>query len=101
MSFGDRLREERQRRLLTQEELAEALGVSRRSIARWEQNLAIPRTFALQELSRFFGLSPETFFEGLKAQTSDASPGSHHDTERSEQSFEEELEAQTSTPLPH
>jgi transcriptional regulator with XRE-family HTH domain len=59
MNFGDRLRELRQQRLLSQEELAEAIGVSRRTITRWEQNLALPRSFAQQQLSQFFELSHE------------------------------------------
>jgi tetratricopeptide (TPR) repeat protein/transcriptional regulator with XRE-family HTH domain len=69
MSFGDRLRQERQRRLLSQEELAEALGVSRRTIARWEHNLALPRSFAQQQLSSFFGLNLQEFLKELETQT--------------------------------
>ncbi|GHO50732.1 hypothetical protein KSX_88950 [Ktedonospora formicarum] len=74
MSFGQRLREERQRRRLTQEELAEALGGSRRTITRWEQDLAIPRSFAQQQLSSFFGLSLEEFLKELEIQPSAPSP---------------------------
>ncbi|WP_165423208.1 FxSxx-COOH system tetratricopeptide repeat protein [Ktedonosporobacter rubrisoli] len=66
MSFGSRLRQERQRRHLTQEALAEALGFSSKAIRRWEHDLAIPRSFAQQQLASFFDLPPEEFFEELK-----------------------------------
>jgi tetratricopeptide (TPR) repeat protein len=69
MRFGDRLREERLRRLLSQEELAEVLGVSRRTITRWEHHLALPRSFAQQQLSQLFGLNPQEFLKTLEAQT--------------------------------
>jgi tetratricopeptide (TPR) repeat protein len=69
MSFGDRLRQERQHRLLSQEELAEALGVSRRTIARWEHNLALPRSFAQQQLSSFLGLNLQEFLKEIESQT--------------------------------
>jgi tetratricopeptide (TPR) repeat protein/transcriptional regulator with XRE-family HTH domain len=69
MHFGDRLREERLKRLLSQEELAEALGVSRRTITRWEHNLALPRSFAQQQLSQFFGLSLQEFLMALESHT--------------------------------
>ncbi|GHP00567.1 tetratricopeptide repeat protein [Reticulibacter mediterranei] len=65
MSFGARLREARLRRHLTQEALAEALGLASKTISRWEQDLAIPRSFARQQLARFFDLSPEELFEDL------------------------------------
>lgn len=66
MSFGERLRQERLRRLLTQEELAEALSISPRTISRWEQNLAVPRSFARQQLSQFFALAPEELFQDFE-----------------------------------
>ena len=64
MPFGTRLRRERVRRQLTQEALAEALGVSPRSIARWERGQAIPQASVRVQLSRFFEVSPEELFDG-------------------------------------
>jgi tetratricopeptide (TPR) repeat protein len=63
MHFGERLRQERQRRQLSQEALAGAIGFSPRSLRRWEQGQAIPRGYSRLQLSRFFGLSPEELFE--------------------------------------
>lgn len=62
MSFGERLRQERLRRHLSQEALAEALGISPRSISRWEQNQRFPQGILRLQLCRFFALSPEEFF---------------------------------------
>ncbi|GHO46872.1 FxSxx-COOH system tetratricopeptide repeat protein [Ktedonospora formicarum] len=70
MSFGDRLREERLRRHLSQEALAEALALSARSIRRWEQGQAIPQASVRVQLSRFFGLSLEELFEDQKKSSS-------------------------------
>ncbi|MBO0782547.1 MAG: helix-turn-helix domain-containing protein, partial [Ktedonobacteraceae bacterium] len=69
MPFGNRLREERLRRHLSQEELAEALDLSVRSIRRWEQGRSLPQAFARLQLSRFFGLYPEALFEVQETQT--------------------------------
>jgi len=63
LSFGLRLRQERLRRHLSQEALAEALGISPPSIRRWEQEQAIPQASLRLQLSHFFGLRPEDFFE--------------------------------------
>lgn len=61
--FAARLRQERLRRHLSQETLAEALGVSARTINRWEQGKGIPQPTLRVQLSRYFELSPEAFFE--------------------------------------
>ncbi len=68
MSFGARLRQERLRRHLSQEALAEALGISPRSIRRWEKEEAIPQATVRLQLSRFFGLRPEDLFGHAEVQ---------------------------------
>jgi len=72
MRLGERLRQERLRRHLSQEALAEALGISVKSIGRWEQGRAIPQGYTRLQLSRFFSVSPEELFADLEAQTSPA-----------------------------
>lgn len=62
LHFGQRLRQERLRRNLTQEDLAEALGNSPKSISRWERCLAIPKAAGRLQLCRFFDLSLEALF---------------------------------------
>ena len=37
MTYGERIRRGREAKALTQEELAEALGVSRQAVSKWER----------------------------------------------------------------
>ena len=55
-SPGQGLRWHRLHLGLSQEALAEALGVSARSVRRWEQDLAIPQEIARQRLCTQFGI---------------------------------------------
>lgn len=57
MEFGDRLKELRKARSLTQEELAEAIYVSRTAVSKWESGRGYPSIDSLKELSRFFSVS--------------------------------------------
>lgn len=42
MSFGENLKNVRKQRGVTQEELAEILGVSRQAISKWESGTSVP-----------------------------------------------------------
>ena len=57
MEFNEKLQELRKSRSLTQEELAEALFVSRAAISKWEQGRGYPSIDSLKEISRFFSVS--------------------------------------------
>ena len=57
MEFNEKLQELRKSRSLTQEELAEALFVSRTAISKWEQGRGYPSLVSLKEISRFFSVS--------------------------------------------
>ena len=57
MEFNDKLKELRKSRSLTQEELAEALFVSRTAISKWESGRGYPNLDSLKEISRFFSIS--------------------------------------------
>lgn len=63
MTFGARLRRERQHRHLSQEALAEALGTTSMTIGRWERNQTFPHAHHRLELCRLFGLRPQDLFE--------------------------------------
>lgn len=51
MTYGERIRQEREAKGLTQEELAEALGVSRQAVSKWEGDLSHPAAGKLILLS--------------------------------------------------
>ena len=57
MEFNEKLQELRKSRSMTQEELAEALFVSRTAISKWEQGRGYPSLDSLKEISRFFSVS--------------------------------------------
>ena len=50
MSLGEKIREQRKQAGLSQEQLADILGVSRQSISKWESDIAYPETDKLIEL---------------------------------------------------
>ena len=57
MEFNEKLQKLRKSKSLTQEELAEALFVSRTAISKWEQGRGYPSIDSLKEISRFFSVS--------------------------------------------
>ena len=56
MEFNQKLQELRKSRSLTQEELAEALYVSRTAVSKWESGRGYPSIDSLKEISRFFSV---------------------------------------------
>ena len=57
MEFSEKLQELRKSRSLTQEELAEALFVSRTAISKWEFGRGYPSIESLKEISRYFSVT--------------------------------------------
>lgn len=57
MEFNEKLQELRKSRSLTQEELAEALYVSRTAVSKWESGRGYPGIDSLKAISRFFSVS--------------------------------------------
>ena len=57
MKFGDKLVGLRKKNRLSQEELAEKLGVSRQSVSKWESNNAYPETDKIVQICNLFDCS--------------------------------------------
>lgn len=57
MSMGARLARERRNQNLTQEQLAEQLGVTRQAVSRWESDTAYPETDKIVRMAALFGVS--------------------------------------------
>lgn len=57
MEFNEKLKELRSSRGLTQEELSEALFVSRTAISKWESGRGYPSIDSLREISDFFSVT--------------------------------------------
>ncbi len=66
MEFNEKLQELRKSRGLTQEELAEALYVSRTAISKWESGRGYPSIDSLKEISKFFSVSIDDLLSGEK-----------------------------------
>ena len=58
MKFSERLSDLRKRKGLSQEALAEQLGVSRQAVSKWENGEAMPELSKLELLCRIFEVSP-------------------------------------------
>jgi len=56
-TFGERLKELRKSKNLTQEKLAEQLSVNRDALAKWETDRAYPDVSIIKELAIFFDVS--------------------------------------------
>jgi tetratricopeptide (TPR) repeat protein/transcriptional regulator with XRE-family HTH domain len=61
-TVGQRLRRERERLNMTQEQLAQAIEASTLTVIRWEHDQALPRPASRAELCRVFGNSAEALF---------------------------------------
>ncbi|MDY5986008.1 helix-turn-helix domain-containing protein [Sporofaciens sp. SGI.106] len=64
MEFHEKLQELRKNRGLTQEELAEALFVSRTAISKWESGRGYPSIDSLKEISNYFGVTIDDLLSG-------------------------------------
>ena len=65
-SLGEVLKEHRTRCGMTQEFVAESLGVSRQAVSKWENGTADPSTSNLLKLAKLFGLSPEELIRAVQ-----------------------------------
>ena len=57
MEFNEKLQELRKSRSLTQEELAQAIFVSRTAVSKWESGRGYPSIDSLKEIARFFSVT--------------------------------------------
>ena len=65
-SLGEALRYHRTRCKMTQEFVAEAVGVSRQAVSKWESGAADPSTSNLLALAKLFGVSPEELLKSVE-----------------------------------
>ena len=57
MTFGEKLKKLRNEKQLSQEDLANQLGVSKQAISKWEQDIALPDTNNLILIAKIFKVS--------------------------------------------
>lgn len=62
--LGNRIYELRKAKCLSQKELGEMLGVSNKSVSKWENGVTIPKTETLVKLAQIFGISTQELLQG-------------------------------------
>ena len=66
MTFGEKLTRLRKREGLSQEALAEKLGVSRQAVSRWEQSTALPDAAKLLPCAKLFSVNVEWLLDDAR-----------------------------------
>ena len=66
MEFCEKLQELRKNRGLTQEELAQALFVSRTAVSKWESGRGYPSIISLKEISEYFSVTIDDLLSSEK-----------------------------------
>ena len=74
-SLGEVLKEHRVRCKMTQEFVAESLGVSRQAVSKWETGTADPSTSNLLALAKLFGISAEELLRSGEQEGPEAENG--------------------------
>ena len=83
MTFGEKLTRLRKREGLSQEALAEKLGVSRQAVSRWEQSTALPDAAKLLPCAKLFWVEGEWLLDdarGWEDQAQSAEPAQETET---------------------
>lgn len=62
MEFGAKIKNLRNKRGITQEALAKAMGVTPQTVSKWENDVTMPDVALLPELSVFFGVTIDELF---------------------------------------
>lgn len=69
MEFGEKLQLLRKQRGLTQEELAQALYVSRTAVSKWESGRGYPNIDSLKAIAKYFSVTVDDLLSGGEALT--------------------------------
>ena len=62
MNIGNNIKQLRQQKKLTQEQVAEKLGVSYQAVSKWENNANTPDITLLPKIAELFGISIDALF---------------------------------------
>ena len=63
MNIGKKIKELRKQRGITQEQLAESIGVSFQAVSKWENNIALPDITLAPVLASYFDVSMDELFD--------------------------------------
>lgn len=71
-TLGIRLKQKRKEKKITQQQLADSIGVSKTSVIYWEKDENIPKHESLTLLSRILGVTPDWLLKGIEAQNNNS-----------------------------
>lgn len=63
MNIGNKIKKLRKQRGITQEQLADSIGISFQAISKWENNIALPDITLVPVLASYFGVSMDELFD--------------------------------------
>jgi len=63
MHIGNKIKELRKQRGITQEQLADSIGVSFQAVSKWENNISLPDITLAPALASYFGVSMDELFD--------------------------------------
>ena len=63
MTLGEQIKRAREERRLTQEQLAEAMEISRQAVSKWESGASDPSTANLLALAELYGVTVQELLE--------------------------------------
>ena len=63
MTIGEKIKQLRQQKGITQEKLAEYLNITYQSVSKWENNNALPDVTLIVPLANFFGVTTDELFD--------------------------------------
>ena len=73
MNISDRILEQRKIKGMSQSELADAIGVSRQSVSKWESEQSLPDMDKIILMSDLFGVTTDYLLKGIEAEKKEAS----------------------------
>ena len=81
-NFGDKIFELRREKGLTQDALAELLGVTAQAVSKWERGESMPETAMLPKLAEIFDVSLDTLFGMEKKPIAEYIPETERDFDK-------------------
>lgn len=61
-TIGNKIKELRKKRGLTQEQLADAIGISFQAVSKWETSITLPDVTMIPKIAGFFGVTTDSIF---------------------------------------
>ncbi|MDR1568319.1 MAG: helix-turn-helix domain-containing protein [Streptococcaceae bacterium] len=65
MKIGDRIKSERKKRNISQQQLANHLNISRQAVSRWENNISLPDLNTIVLIAKYFDIKLDYFTDDI------------------------------------